>query len=198
MSTSKSTGMNEGVRPGAYNGTSALVAIPSVEMNIRRGNQFSWTWYLPSLAAGATVYAGFVVGPTHKVIIKTRAMATDGGVTYQAYGDSTFTFNPANEIPNINLNGDSAEVSDLKVYELSAGEITDIGTVLPGGIIRSAEGQGNQTEQGVFSDVGIERILRRDQRNVISITNDDSKTNYVVLDITWYEGPVIPGPDNPL
>lgn len=187
------TGFVDGVRKGAYTGDEAIVAVSSIEMNIRRGNQFALSYPMLSIPAGGDVWIAAVAGPTLPAIVKTRQISTNGGMTYTPRRNAVFTV--GTEIPNVNLNNLSANVSGLKFYQVPAGNISNPGIVFD--TVKSTEGVGSNRKQGVFDAIGIERVIAPIQQVLINFHNDDSKAIYIVFDTTWYEGIINPGPDNP-
>lgn len=168
---------------GLFSGFRAINTQSYTESNVKLGLQFGLTVEI-EIAPGATANYTLKTPADKNVSIKTRLISTNGGMRYQPRAGAVLVNDGPAITPN-NLNGQSSNVSLVEVR----GEpsiITDPGVSFD--VVRSAEGSGNQDEQGIFTGDGIERVLDKDTLYLLEFENLDNKAVWVVYSVTWYEG----------
>lgn len=177
---------DNGLDPRVYTGYQGLTTQSFIEANVKNGTQFGIT-YEVQITAGSKAYAAIKTPTDTNVLIKTRLLSTDGGMRYMPRIGAVFTPDTT-VIPSFNLNGQSANTSQLVANTVTAGNVTSLGTAFD--VIRSASGTGSNREQGIFGTQGIERVLPKDTNILLEFENLDNKTIFVVYAVTWYEGPL--------
>lgn len=179
-----SNGASLNLDAGYFIGERAVNTQSYTASNVKLGKQFGISLEL-IIASGTTKYVSFrAPSGVNSVIIKTRLLTTNGGMRYTPRTGAIFV-ESGTPIPITNFNGQSANISEVVALELD-NVPTNIGTRFD--IVRSANGQGGQNEQGVFDGDGIERVLAKDSPSLLSFQNTDSKEIYVIFNVTWFEG----------
>lgn len=168
-----------------------VIADTFLARNIKRGRQFAFSYEI-EIPAGATRYFSAITGE-ELVSLKVRQVNTDGGMRYLAYKNSTF-INGA-ELPTDNLNGLSSRTSKTKFYSVPVAPTT-LGTPIPSTLIRSPSGVGNNRQPGIFGGLDIERIIPTNNSQLIKLDNLDNATIFVVIEFSYYEGPVSQLPED--
>jgi hypothetical protein len=179
-----SNGASLNLDAGYFNGERAVNTQNYTETNVKLGLQFSIAIEIPILS-GTTKYLSLrTPAGINSVIIKTRLISTNGGMRYTPRVGAVFV-ETGSPIPIVNLNGQSANISDVIALVLNTVP-TNIGTAID--VIRSAAGQGNQNEQGIFTGDGLERVLAKDAPYLLSFENLENSDIYVIFNVTWFEG----------
>lgn len=161
-----------------------IVAESFVSRNIKRGRQFNFFTEI-ALAANETKYIASVTGD-ETVTLKFRLLTTDGGMRYTPRSGAAFT--QGTEITTVrNPNGYSDRVSKTKFYNANA--VINEGVAFD--LVRSSVGQGNQRLSSVFGgSIDYETIIKPATQSLLKFENLESKAVYVVLELSYYEGPV--------
>lgn len=162
-----------------------VIADTFISRNIKRGRQFALTYEL-EIPATEKRYFSAVTGDDI-VSLKVRQVNTDGGMRYLAYKNSTFV--NGSPLPVDNLNGLSTRISKTKFYDVPLPP-TVLGTPIPSTRIRSPSGVGANRQPGIFGGLDIERIIPPNVEQLIEIENKDNKTIFVVVEYSYYEGPI--------
>lgn len=179
---------DNGIDPRLYTGDQGLTTQPFTEANVKNGTQFTISEEIP-IQQGSTVYRALKTpNDGRDILIKTRIINTDGGMRYTPHSGQTGVVQGVDKTDQIvNLNGKSSNTSGCQYYEVLS--TTDDGPFFD--VVRSAIGQGNNVEQGIFSGLGIERVLNPDTEYLLKFENLDTNTDiYVVFSITFYSGPL--------
>lgn len=173
--------------PRVYTGYQGLTIQPFTEANVKNGTQFTISEEIPILT-GQTIYRGLKTpNDGNDVLVKTRVINTDGGMRYTPHSGHTGTVIGDDKTSTIvNLNSKSSNVSNCQYYEITS--VTSEGPFFD--VIRSATGVGSNRQQGIFSGLGIERVLEQDTEYLLKFENLDNKEIYVVFSITFYVGPL--------
>lgn len=176
--------------PRVYTGNQGLTIQPFTEANVKNGTQFTITEEIVITTGSPIVYRGLKTPNNgNDVLVKTRVINTDGGIRYTPHSSHTGTVIGADKSSTIvNLNSKSSNVSNCQYYE-----ITSVSTEGPFfDVIRSTTGVGSNRQQGIFSGLGIERVLEQDTEYLLKFENLDNKEIYVVFSVTFYVGPLSP------
>ena len=179
---------DNGIDPRVYKGNQGLTIQPFTEANVKNGTQFTISEEIP-IPQASTVYRAFKTpNDGRDILIKTRIINTDGGMRYTPHAGQTGVVQGVDKTDQIvNLNSKSSNTSGCQYYEVLS--TTDDGPFFD--VVRSAIGQGNNVEQGIFSGLGIERVLNPDTEYLLKFENLDTNTDiYVVFSITFYSGPL--------
>ncbi|UZV41198.1 hypothetical protein vBVpaMR16F_132 [Vibrio phage vB_VpaM_R16F] len=178
-----------GLDPRVYTGYQGLTIQPFTEANVKNGTQFTISEEIPILT-GQTVYRGLKTpSDGNDTLVKTRVINTDGGMRYTPHSDHTGTAvgtDKSNLI--VNLNSKSSNVSNCQYYDITS--VTSEGPFFD--VIRSTSGVGSNRQQGIFSGLGIERVLNQDTEYLLKFENLDNKDIYVVFSVTFYVGLLSP------
>lgn len=177
-----------GIDPRLYTGLQGLTIQPFTEANVKNGTQFTISEEIP-IPQASIVYRAFKTpNDGRDILIKTRIINTDGGMRYTPHTSQTGVVQGADKTDQIvNLNAKSSNTSGCQYYEVLS--TTDDGPFFD--VVRSAVGSGNNAEQGIFSGLGIERVLIPDTEYLLKFENLDTNTDiYVVYSITFYSGPL--------
>ena len=171
--------------PRVYTGYQGLTIQPFTEANVKNGTQFTISEEIPILT-GQTIYRGLKTPNNgNDVLVKTRVINTDGGMRYTPHSGHTGTVIGTDKSSTIvNLNSKSSNVSNCQYYEITS--VTSEGPFFD--VIRSTTGTGSNRQQGIFSGLGIERVLNQDTEYLLKFENLDNKEIYVVFSITFYVG----------
>jgi hypothetical protein len=169
---------------GIYTGTRAVNTQSYTASNVKLGLQFGITIEL-AIPTGTTKYLSFrTPAGANSIIIQTRLLSTNGGFRYTPRRNAVFT-ETGTPVSIGNLNGQSLNTSD--VIALAIDNVpSNVGVAFD--VIRSANGVGNQDEQGIFTGDSIERVLDKDEPYLLSFENLDGNAIYIVYSITWFEG----------
>uniref|UniRef100_A0AB39AJJ2 Uncharacterized protein n=1 Tax=Vibrio phage P018-4 TaxID=3229728 RepID=A0AB39AJJ2_9CAUD len=174
--------------PRVYTGNQGITTQPFTEANVKNGTQFTITEEIVITTGAPVVYRGFKTpNDSRDILVKTRIINTDGGMRYTPHSSQTGVVVGANKDSFIvNLNSKSSNTSGTSYYD-----ITSVDTEGPFfDVIRSTNGTGSNRRQGIFSGLGIERVLDQDTEYLLKFENLDNKTIYVVFSITFYSGPL--------
>lgn len=177
-----------GLDPRVYTGNQGITTQPFTEANVKNGTQFTITEEIVITTGSPVVYRGFKTpNDGRDILVKTRIINTDGGMRYTPHASQTGVVVGTNKDSFIvNLNSKSSNTSGASYYD-----ITSVGAEGPFfDVIRSANGNGSNRQQGIFSGLGIERVLNQDTEYLLKFENLDNKTIYIVFSITFYSGPL--------
>lgn len=174
--------------PRVYTGYQGLTTQPFTEANVKNGTQFTITEEIVIPTGTPIVYRGFKTpNDGRDILVKTRIINTDGGMRYTPHSSQTGVVIGTNKDNFIvNLNSKSSNVSGTSYYDITS--VGDEGPFFD--VVRSANGNGSNRQQGIFSGLGIERVLDQDTEYLLKFENLDNKEIYIVFSITFYSGPL--------
>lgn len=169
---------------GLYEGIRAMTVQSYTEANVKNGLQYECSYYLPSLAAGATASLTFSTG-AKPVIVKNRQVAFTGSkVTGRVYSGTTYTGGTVVTPYNLTAISPIASTVVLRLDPTILTPGTEGGA--PSHYIGS-DLNGNQ-QAGTFVSPDVERILAPFTVYRLAITNDDIEATKLSVYLTWYEG----------
>lgn len=165
-------------------GTKAVNTQGYIESNVKKGVQFSVSYEMEFLSLETKYLSLRTPAGVNSVIIKTRLLSTNGGMRYTPRTGAVFAETGV-PIVSKNLNDQSLNTSDVTMLEID-NVPTDMGIGFD--VIRSAIGKKEDRQQGIFSGIGIERVLSKDEVYLLPFENLESEAIYIIFSITWFEG----------
>lgn len=172
--------------PRVYTGNQGITTQPFTEANVKNGTQFTITEEIELTSGSPIAYRGLKTpNDGRDILVKTRIINTDGGMRYTPHKGQTGVVVGTNKDNLIvNLNGKSSNTSGASYYDITSvdaeGQFFDV--------VRSANGNGSDCQKGIFSGLGIERVLEQDTEYLLKFENLNNKKIYVVFSITFYSG----------
>lgn len=177
---------DNGIDPRVYSGLQGLTVQPFVEANVKNGTQFEASTYIPSLAAGQSVYSTIQTGNL-PVLIKASELEVDGaGIQVTLYKNPVVSGGTITPSFNLDTGSGNTALSVIRSGVTVTSEGTQVSTPLTllGGV------RGGTNSVATNGTIGLDRVLEPNTLYLRKVTSIDTASQRVSLYTTWYEGPL--------